>query len=96
MQKSPNKPGQIVKLRVVRSFREKQQRAQLRKDFKACAEALAEYPDIAGYVVVAIKEDGDCDALFDCGPVAPAALPAHIQAMLQKAVKQAAEEQEAP
>ncbi|WP_291162305.1 hypothetical protein [Hyphomicrobium sp.] len=88
MQKKP------VSLKVYRNFQDKKRRAKLKAELQEAAKFASEMPELAGYVVIAINQKGECGTLFDAGPILPAVLPAYVQEMLQRAVYSDPEEAE--
>lgn len=55
---------------------------------------MADHPDLAGYVIITIDNEGEAAVHYDCGPVKPALLPAYVHETLSRFVHDNAEEQE--
>jgi hypothetical protein len=83
-----------VSLKVYRSFQAEKRRRQTRQAFMGLAHELAETTDLAGYVLVAIDNEGEAQVHYDCGPVKPAILPAYVQEALSRIVNDQRDGQE--
>lgn len=86
-----SEPKKLIQLSVIKNRRAEEALTSLRADLKSVMETALKAPDMEGYVVIIMRENGESDVNYASGSMKPGWLPAYVQDQLSIAINETRE-----